>query len=358
MSVPIEIDTEWVESVKKRYEEVFALKEPDRVPGCAHTVFPEPFGGRGNIQEYILNPKRQLEFKLREIRECQRLKADVVPFLIPEFDQGVYASALGGKVAFAPNHFPWVVEHPLRNLEAVRWLEIPDMRKAGYGPHILHTLEYFMEQAGEILPVAPFGLQSPFSVAYELRGPDLYTDVFDAPELVRELLDFCCELLISWAKEQSKITGRHFQSPAGFVDKLWLPPGKGGFYLVELEAQMLSPELYREFAFPVNQRLFEAFGGGAIHTDGSAAHLLDFYLKLPVSLVRFYGGAIDLNQLKEKLKGKIVLYGVKTRAQGGAMATKEELVESLQMFAPGGGYILGPDAYLTDVMETIGEYYG
>lgn len=357
MHLSIELDNEWVRSVKKRYEIVFNLGQPDRVPGCAHNILTTEFGlGRGDLKEYFFCAERQLEFQLQEIAECQRLKADVVPFVIPEADQGVYASAFGGKVAFSSNRFPWVVEHPIKDIQQVKGLEVPDIRKAGYGPHILQVLEYFMEQVGDEIRVGPFGHQGPFSVAYELRGPSIFTDMYDHPNLVKQLLDLCCELLIEWAKEQSKITGRPIQSPAGFIDKLWLPPGKGGYYLVEMESQMLSPELYEEFVFPVNKRLLEAFGGGAIHTDGDAAHLLDFYLKLPVSLVRFYGGAIDLELVRQKLKGKVVLYGVKTAALGGAIATRKELVESIRMFAPGGGYVLGPDAYLPEVIEVVRKY--
>ena len=40
-----------------------------------------------------------------------------------------------------------------------------------------------MEQEGDVLPVAPFGHQGSFSVAYELRGPEVYTDLFNASEL-------------------------------------------------------------------------------------------------------------------------------------------------------------------------------
>jgi len=47
-----------------------------------------------------------------------------------------------------------------------------------------------------------------------------------------------------------------------------------------------------------------------------------------------------------------VLFGVKISAPGGVTATREELVESLRMFGPR-GCILGPDAYLSDVMEVV-----
>ena len=40
-----------------------------------------------------------------------------------------------------------------------------------------------MEQEGDVLPVAPFGHQGSFYVAYELRGPEVYTDLFNASEL-------------------------------------------------------------------------------------------------------------------------------------------------------------------------------
>lgn len=48
--------------------------------------------------------------------------------------------------------------------------------------------------------------------------------------------------------------------------------------------------------------------------------------------------------------------GVKIRAPGGVIATRAELIESIEMFTQGGGYILGPDAYLPEVMEVVEQY--
>ena len=50
-----------------------------------------------------------------------------------------------------------------------------------------HKSGYFqviiMEQVDDVLPVAPFGHRGSFSVVYELRGPEVYTDLFNASEL-------------------------------------------------------------------------------------------------------------------------------------------------------------------------------
>ena len=77
---------------------------------------------------------------------------------------------------------------------------------------------------------------------------------------------------------------------------------------------------------------------------------------LAVMMIRFYGGAVPPEKAREAVgAGRVVLFGVKTSASGGAVATKEELEESFKILAPGGGYILGPDGWTDEIMEVIKE---
>jgi hypothetical protein len=55
----------------------------------------------------------------------------------------------------------------------------------------------------------------------------------------------------------------------------------GGILLRCDSAMNLSPELYREFAVPYDTKLYERFGGGAMHFCGRGDHYIDVLSEIP-----------------------------------------------------------------------------
>ena len=86
--------------------------------------------------------------------------------------------------------------------------------------------------------------------AVVLRGDsELMLDIYDRPEFVRELLEFCCELEIAFARWQ-------------------IAAGADIIGLGDAIASQVSPRMYRQLALPYEQRIFQA-----VHEMGALARL-------------------------------------------------------------------------------------
>jgi MtaA/CmuA family methyltransferase len=86
--------------------------------------------------------------------------------------------------------------------------------------------------------------------AVDLRGDsELMLDIYDHPQFVRDLLEFCCEQEIAFARWQ-------------------VAAGANIIGLGDAIASQVSPRMYRELALPYEQRVFEA-----VHDMGALARL-------------------------------------------------------------------------------------
>ncbi len=132
----------------------------------------------------------------------------------------------------------------------------------------LHYYEAFQEMAKgylrcelpikEIFP-SGLGTDGPLTVATSLRGSELYTDFYEDPEYVRELLNLITEATIKRLRAWRRYLGQPKKSPSfGFADD---------------SLQLISEESYREFVLPCHRRLVEELGQGergSIHLCGDA----------------------------------------------------------------------------------------
>lgn len=104
------------------------------------------------------------------------------------FDLQIEAEILGCKLVWADKGPPMVAAHPLASA-----LEIPTRlpeKTDGRLPIILNAMRRMKVAAGD--HTALFGLVcGPFTLASHLRGSDIFMDMFDAPDGVCALVDFC-----------------------------------------------------------------------------------------------------------------------------------------------------------------------
>jgi hypothetical protein len=136
--------------------------------------------------------------------------------------------------------------------------------------------------------------QSVFDVAHLLRGTDLFYEMVDDPEWVRELLEICLDLFLR--------VSRHLKSLLGEAEPRMVH-GHGtsqGVYFTgagartsEDTASLLSPEMIQEFVLPYTERSVRPFGGGFVHFCGRHPSLFEQLCASP--LVR----AIDLGNSEE-----------------------------------------------------------
>ena len=123
----------------------------------------------------------------------------------------------------------------------------------------LAAIRLFQEQVGGQVPILGW-VEGALAEAADLRGEGrLLMDLYDRPDWVRELLELCTEVAVAFARAQ-------VQAGAGIVG------------LGDAIASQISPQMYRQFALPYEQRIFAAVHDmGALarlHICGNTTHLL------------------------------------------------------------------------------------
>jgi MtaA/CmuA family methyltransferase len=155
---------------------------------------------------------------------------------------------LGAQIEFPEDNLPLCRRPLLANatdLSKLKPLSSPGKRMGDSveGVRLLH------ERVGGQIPVMGW-VEGALAQAVVLRGDsELMLDIYDCPEFVSELLEFCCELEIAFARWQ-------------------IAAGADIIGLGDAIASQVSPHMYRELALPYEQRIFQA-----VHQMGALARL-------------------------------------------------------------------------------------
>ena len=170
------------------------------------------------------------------------------------------AADLGLKVHFPENGLPVAVEPLLKSLNDMTTLRhVPPLDGARMRDRIA-AIRLFRQEMGGKVPIMGL-VEGALAEAANLRGVNmLLMDLFDQPQSVKELLEFCCLQEIEFAKAQ-------LQAGADFIG------------LGDAIASQISPDFYREFALPYERRIFAAVHerGGLcrLHICGNTTGILD-----------------------------------------------------------------------------------
>ena len=150
--------------------------------------------------------------------------------------------------------------------------------ETGQGKQVIEMTRIFAEEFAKYPKINKYvdiyhpDLQGPMDVCELIWGCDLFLNLVDQPEQVKQLLDLITDTYIALMKELNKIV-----PPApGAYSSHWGIWQKGKIMLRDDSAMNLSPEMFAEFIRPYDQRLLNTFGGGGIHFCGRGSH----YIKL------------------------------------------------------------------------------
>jgi MtaA/CmuA family methyltransferase len=159
------------------------------------------------------------------------------------------ACDLGLEVAFPPDGLP-LRKIPLI-LEPADLLKLRPLAPAS-GRRMsdrLEAIQLLRERVGGEIPVMGW-VEGALAEANDLRGDSaLMMDVYDRPEWVLDLLEFCVEQEIEFARAQ-------------------VTAGADIIGLGDSMASQISPRMYERFALPYEQRIFDA-----VHDMGALARL-------------------------------------------------------------------------------------
>lgn len=168
-----------------------------------------------------------------------------------DFDDATIAEAVGAQVIFRDDEPATVNEEcpVLKNLRDVYDLPIPDPMKSGRLSEWLEATRRVVEAVGDHVFVMGRADQGPFSIACLLRGTtqfmmDLLTE---DKALIGDVLDYCRRISAVFAKAQQE-AGAHATS----IGDAFAGPN------------LISPAMYRQFAWEPEKRLAEEVQGYGI----------------------------------------------------------------------------------------------
>ena len=156
----------------------------------------------------------------------------------------------------------------------------PDTSEAWLGEFLAANRALVAEAKGAY-PICQPLMRGPLDMIEAAVPTDLlYAGFYDHPEQVRKLLRHCTDLFITAAQR------RLAETPAfhgGYMGRyewgLWAP---GPTVQFQADAMRnLSPEMYRDFMFEVDQRIAGAFEYAIIHTHSGSGHIIPVLAEEP-----------------------------------------------------------------------------
>jgi hypothetical protein len=202
------------------------------------------------------------------------------------------------------NNLPAAGNHVLTRAEDVHRLNIPPLDAGWYGK-LAEWTGIWRENLPAGVHIQHPDIQSAFNSAHLIRGNDILTDFFDAPEAVGVLMDKITDFMIAITKHTKAIIS---DDPAWFFD--WGALWKGFARISNCSMQMISPALYREHVLPRDIRFFDSIGGGRMHYCGITGAVIDDFLRVP----SITGLDVDCNRhdflaLCNRASSRVVLLG-------------------------------------------------
>ena len=349
----IEIDLPWQELEARRAliraaESFCYLDRVPVVPGIAERYWLAAWGK--TWQEFTSRPLLMLEWQLKAHKwVLENVPGDTLGVGVSPALFSFYGESYGLGCALGSDKLtPWIAKHPIETERDLQHLEAVDMADNRYTAAILpwktemerHLGDYVLHYADGVSRDLPerlslgWGSIGIFTLAADLRGPEIYLDLYARPDFAHALLDIVTDKVIArnrWLRKSGLGSGR-------------------GTYLVDDSSGNLSPRLYKEFVYPRVLRVLEAVGCPLrIHIDSPADHLLPFYHEMGVEDFPGFGWGTSLEKVREHLGGQAVLRGNVSPSllhNGSVAEVYAASKQVLEILAPCGGLILSEGANL------------
>ena len=264
--------------------------------------------GQTDVPENYFEPRVMFRYQVDKILlHLQTIRDDYVPVLHPWYGTTVVPSACGVAVHYGKEAGidPSLGRPILNEPEDILKLKKPDPEHDGQMPRVLECIRYMRDHTD--IPVCLTDGQGPLNIALGLAGVEnLFIWMYEEPEAVHQLMQFCTDVMKDWVTVQKKWAGHSLTGDA-YPHAIELPAGYGGIAMADDDLTAMSAAQYQEFVVPYNEQLLQAFGGGSMHFCGSAHHQVDVVtgMKGLNALNNFCMGDFEqIEMLHGRMKGK------------------------------------------------------
>ncbi len=192
------------------------------------------------------------------------------------------------------------------------------------------------------------GADGPMDIANALRGNELFTDFYDHPDEVHQLMNFCTKAAKWTLEKQKEVAG---MVEGGIISgfDVWLPGNSIG-HISEDASALCSPSVYQEFGKSYTIELCKNYDQVFIHTHALGKHNIGEIASIPhmdyieISSAPNCPRAIEIYaELKENLQDKTIILDL----------TREELENNLELLREGKTIIWYKAESLQDARETV-----
>jgi MtaA/CmuA family methyltransferase len=210
-------------------DKVFKLEEVERVPWVP---FVGVHGGKligVDAEAYLKSSKHMVDGISKAI---ELYRPDGIPVA---FDLQIEAEMLGCKLVWSKENPPAVVSHPLSEGVSLSALRLPE-KTDGRFPVVM---EATMELRRRNPDLALYGLiTGPFTLALHLLGTEVFMKLFEDPDYVHEVMDFCTQVGI-----------RH--------SEMLLEAGCDVIAVVDPMTSQIDPDSFETFVTPYARMIFD-----------------------------------------------------------------------------------------------------
>jgi len=166
-------------------KKAFALQPVERVPWVPFVGVHGGFITGVDAETYLKSAEKIVAGVGKAIEDYH---PDGIPVI---FDLQLEAEILGCRLQWAPHNPPAVISHPLAEGIHLNDLRIPEISD-GRIPAMVDAVKQLREKYPAI---ALYGLiTGPFTLALHLMGTDIFIKLFEAPDEVNEVMDFCTKV--------------------------------------------------------------------------------------------------------------------------------------------------------------------
>ncbi len=225
------------------------------------------------FSERFLHPEKMFEAQMRMLTYSLEIGDDAVPSVRIALGTGLMASVFGTEIKLRDDGPPYA-SHDIvvNNINDIRDIDEIDPLKDGALGNFYEHLEYFKSNLPPGIHVDQSDTQGPWNTAHLLRGTDIFTDVFDNPELVHTLLSRITDAMIKVVRPMKKTIGEP-------EDWLYIcgTKARGGVRIANCSTDMISPKIYKDFVLENDRRYLDTMNKGFIHICGNNTHCVELF---------------------------------------------------------------------------------
>jgi hypothetical protein len=131
--------------------------------------------------------------------------------------------------------------------------------------------------------IMPYFHRTPLDAAQGIRGAAVFEDMYDCPDRVKALADWCAD----WSIALERLLAAEAPRPPGWPCGMWnccLPPDA---VIANGDAVgMISRDMHAEFDRPYTAKFFTATAGGLFHNHAIGLHQVDLVAATPGVIVQ------------------------------------------------------------------------